>query len=274
MRFKKYLFCLGHWLVLPFVAFLLWLGLKKSKREYFSFEKDPETASIQTRYTYIYGLVTKAVFCALTKVKIKGIKNLPNNKPALFIPNHKSNFDVLVLLKAFKKIRSDNNLILNPTFLAKKEILDSKKTKYVSQLINCVFLDRENLRDAIRASEEQKNLLQKNEQSLVVFIEGTRIKKDEFGEFKPAALSPAYSTFCPIIPVVIYGTLGVEKEHKKNIFKYKEVTVEFLEPFKYKDFVHLSKDVVASKIKNKMELAYSEIAKNPFWKESKNGDEE
>ena len=260
---KKFLFKLGHSLGFIFVLIALFFSLMSSKKKYLAWEEENETMSLEDRYSYVYKMVKKAVFCTFTKIKIKGAENIPLNKPVIYVPNHKSNFDVLVLLKAFYMLNKENPAILNPTFLSKIEISKTRKMGYAAKLINTIFIDRSNLRDLIRVMKEEKELLQKGDQSLVIFIEGTRVKKDEFGEFKSAALTPAYSTFCQIAPVVIYGTLGVEKDQKKNILKYKEVTVEFLTPIKYKDYIQLSKDLVAEKMKKRMEKAYLEIKENP-----------
>lgn len=267
MKAKKFLFKLGHSLGFPFCVFFLWLSLRSSKKKYKRWQEDPELLGLTERQNYVYSLASKAVFCTFTKVKIKGSKNIPANKSVMFVPNHKSNFDVLVYLKAFKTIKEKRPEILDPTFVSKIEISKTKRVSFAAKLINTIFIDRQNLRDFVRVNQEEKELLQKGEQSLTVFIEGTRIKKDEFGEFKAAALTPAYSTFCQIVPVVIYGTLGVEKEHKSNIFKYKEVTVEFLEPIKYKDYIQTSKELVSEKMKAKMEAAYLKIKEDPNWSE-------
>lgn len=265
MKAKKFFFQLGHYLSLPFVLFILWVSLRSSKKKYNNFQEEPEYFTLSERYQYIYKLASKAVFCAFTKVKVKGIKNIPANKPVMFIPNHKSNFDVLVYLKAFKILKETRPEVLDSTFVSKIEISKTKRVSYAAKLINTIFIDRKNIRDIVRVQQEEKELLQKGEQSLTVFIEGTRIQKEEFGEFKSAVLTPAYLTFCQIVPVVIYGTLGVEKEKKGNIFKYKEVTVEFLEPIKYKDYIDLSKELVCEKMKSKMESAYLKLKENPYW---------
>lgn len=266
MNTKKFFFIFFHKLGLPFVGLSLWISLSSAKRKYKNMVDDPESFMLSERYQYLYRMVNKAIFCANTKVKVKGIKNVPK-KPALFVVNHKSNFDVLVYLKAFSKFQEERG-VLPTTFVSKKEMEQTKKISCVAKMINTIFLDRANLRDALRVINEEKKILSDGQQSMTVFIEGTRIKEDKFGEFKAAALEPAYATFCPIVPVVIYGTLGVEKDQKKNIFKYKEITVEFLEPMKYKTFINLNKETVANKLKESMEKRYMEIKENPYWKEN------
>lgn len=267
MKAKRFFFQLGHGLALPFCLFFLWLSLRSSKKKYKNWQEEPEYLSLAERYNYVYKMASKAVFCAFTKVKVKGIKNIPSNKSVMFIPNHKSNFDVLAYLKAFKIIKEQRSDVLDTTFVSKIEISKTKRISCAAKLINTIFIDRDNIRDFVRVNKEEKELLQQGEQSLTVFIEGTRVQKDEFGEFKAAALTPAYSTFCQIVPVVIYGTLGVEKEQKSNIFKYKEVTVEFLEPIKYKDYIQSSKELVCEKMKTRMESTYLKLKEDPYWKE-------
>lgn len=265
MNIKKFFFIFFHKLGFVFVIFFLWLSIKGFKRKYINFESDSETMSLEERYESIYKAASKAVFCANAKVKVKGFKNIPK-KAALFVCNHKSNFDVLVFLKAFWKNSKDFS-VLPPAFVAKKELENDKNVYYAAKLINTVFIDRNNIRDIPKVIQKEKEIIESNKQSMTVFIEGTRIKEDKFGEFKATALEPAYKTYCPIVPVVIYGTIGVEKENRKQMMKYKEITVEFLEPIKYKDFIHLNKEIVAQKLKESMEKKYFELKQNPYWKE-------
>lgn len=257
---KKFLFSLYHYLLFPFCLIFLLVGLVSSRKKLKNFEFDNESLDLNERYDYVYKLTSLAVFCANTKIIIKGSDNLPK-KTSLFVCNHKSNFDPVVFLNALKKISSKKE-IKPVTFVAKKELSEQKFIGPIIKLINGIFLDRKNLRDGLKVINLEKEIISNGEQSVLVFIEGTRIKKDEFGDFRSAALEPAYLTYCPIVPTVIYGTLGVEKKNKMKIFKYKEITVEFLKPIKYKNYIHLSKMVVCDRIKLEMEKKYNELKKD------------
>lgn len=266
MKLKRIVLSIVHKFVFPFSAISLMIKLSSSKKKYLSYESDPESVSLEERYDYVYSAVKNAASCLNLKVRIKGRKNIPK-KAALYVANHKSDLDVLVVLKAFSKLRQSQNL-LNPTFVAKKEIeTENPKVFYAAKYINSVFIDRQNLRDVVRVLKEEKEIINSGKQSMVVFIEGTRIKEDNFGEFKAAALEPAYTTYCPIVPVVIYGTLN---NTSKSKFKYKEVTIEFLEPLKYKQFIDLNKTIVAENLKEKMQKAYFDLKENPDWKDEEN----
>lgn len=259
MKFKKFFFNILHKIGFPFSAFILWIRLSKTKSKFLNYQQDSESFPMEDRFQYVYKMVKSGVFCLNTKIKIVGEKNIPN-KPCLFVANHKSNLDVLVMLKTFMQITSSHQ-INHTCFVSKKELeQDSPKVFYAAKLIDCVFLDRTNLRDALRVINEEKEILKKGQLSITVFIEGTRIKEDKFGDFKAAALEPAYATYCPIVPVVIYGTLN---KTNKGKFKYKEVIVEFLPQIKYKEYINLKKDLIAEKIKEKMEKRYFELKENP-----------
>lgn len=258
MSLKIFFRNIGHIIAFPIVATSLMIGLSKSKSLYKRYISEPETIIQDERYEYIYKQVGKATFIANCKINVYGIEKIPN-LPVMFICNHKSGFDPLLLLKIFSKEQK----IVRPVFVSKKELLNDKKIGNAAKLIDTIFIDRKNIRSAIQCLEEEKKIL--NKRSVVVFIEGTRILTKEFGEFKSAALEPAYKTMRHIVPVVIHGSVGVEKENKKNFFKYKEINIKFLNPLKYNDFIHYSRDAVAEKLKNLMYDEYLKFEeKNPL----------
>ena len=251
MNTKVFFTTLWNKIAFPFAALSLLIGLSRSKKKYLTYESEPEDLPEGERYTHVYKLSRRACFVTNTKINFEGLDKLPN-VPVMFVCNHKSSFDPVVLLKIFSEKQ------IRPVFVSKKEILENKKVGFAAKLINTIFLDRKNLRDAYRCIQEEKEVL-KNK-SVVVFIEGTRVKQDYFGDFKGAALEPSYATMRSIVPVVIYGTKSMEQDNKKELFKYKEITVKFLEPIKYKDFIHVDKQVFANKVKDVMFNEYKKIA--------------
>ncbi|WPL38465.1 lysophospholipid acyltransferase family protein [Malacoplasma iowae] len=251
MNAKVFFTTLWNKIAFPFSSLSLLIGLSRSKKKYLTYESEPEDLPESERYTHVFKLSRRACFVTNTKVKLEGLDKVPN-VPVLFICNHKSSFDPVILLKIFSEKQ------IKPVFVSKKEVLDNKKVGFAARLINTIFMDRKNLRDVYRCIQEEKAVL-KNK-SVVVFIEGTRIKSDNFGEFRGAALEPSYATMRSIVPVVIYGTKSMEESNKKQLLKYKEVTVKFLEPIKYKEFIHVDKQVFANKIKDLMFNEYRKIA--------------
>lgn len=255
MKAKIFFRNLGHAIAFPFVAVSLLIGLSKSKGLYKKYYSDNELLTEEERYTYVYKQVSKATFIANCKINYEGLDKVPQ-VPVMYVCNHKAGFDPLLLLKIFSK----EEKTIRPVFVSKIELLQSKNVGNAAKLIDTIFLDRKNIRSAYKCIEEEKKILSKR--SVVVFIEGTRVHTHEFGEFKSAALEPAFATMRPIIPVVIQGSIGVEQEDKKSFFKYKEINVRFLPQIKPIEFVHTNREGISQKLKKIMQEKYNELEQN------------
>lgn len=126
------------------------------------------------------------------KLVIKGKENLWNHRPAVFIFNHQSNVDLIIMCKL---IRRDS------VALAKKEL---KYTPIgpILQAAGVIFLDRSNRDKAIKAMEPAVEAL-KNGTSVGIAPEGTRSKDYNLGPFKKGAFHLAMQAKVPIVPVII-----------------------------------------------------------------------
>lgn len=259
---------LGHYIASPFVMLYLSFQIKKSKSKYLTYEAEGDEITAESRYSFVYGQIKAALFLANINIKYEGYSQLPK-RPLFFVANHKSEFDILVLLNFFAKHKS----LSFPIFVAKKEIEEEKKLAYNAKMIDTIFIDRENLREIMGVLTKQKEKLKTN--SIVVFPEGTRIEKNEIEEFKSAAFEPAISTLTPIVPVCIHGLFGINKL-KENLFKYKEITVKFLQPIKHVDYIKFSRDSISTKVQEKIKDEYEKLdklyqEKNAHQKKSVNG---
>lgn len=255
MKIKIFFISLLRILIFPFLLLLFWIQIASSKKKLNNQLDESLQLTLDERYEYIYKMTNKALHLNNITVVVKGAKNIPKQS-CLYVLNHKSNYDVLVFFKAFIKSKKEYNF-LPTSFVAKQELNQKPQIYAAAKLINTIFIDRKNLRDILRVIEEGKKLLHKKEQSLAIFLEGTRIKKHEFGPFKAPLLEIAHLTFCPIVPVVIYGSLPLNKH---NVLKHKKVIVNFLTPIKYNDYINYSKEVLANeKLKAKMEKQYLQL---------------
>ena len=147
-------------------------------------------------------------------INIKGKENIPEG-PCVFIGNHTSILDIPVMLYS-----ADRNI----GFISKKEVLKVPVLGYWLKRGNCIPLDRENLRDAVRMiNEGTKNL--KEGYSMMIFPEGTRSKDGKPLPFKKGSLKLATKAKVPIVPVAIDGAFkSFEKDRK---FKPSTVNVTF-----------------------------------------------
>jgi putative phosphoserine phosphatase/1-acylglycerol-3-phosphate O-acyltransferase len=126
------------------------------------------------------------------KLVIKGKENLWNARPAVFIFNHQSNVDLLIMCKLIRK---------DSVALAKQEL---KYTPIgpVLMAAGVIFLDRANKEKAIHAMKPALDALLSGT-SVGIAPEGTRSKDKNLGAFKKGAFHLAMQAKAPIVPVII-----------------------------------------------------------------------
>ncbi|SKC85446.1 lysophospholipid acyltransferase family protein [Maledivibacter halophilus] len=130
-----------------------------------------------------------------SKVKVIGEENVPKDRPVLFVSNHQSYLDIPILLGYIDKPKA---------FIAKKELSNIPLFSTWMKSLQCVFIDRSDIRQSLRAIKKGIELLKKG-YSFVIFPEGTRSKDGNLMEFKPGSLKMAIKAKVPIVPVTIKG---------------------------------------------------------------------
>ena len=122
--------------------------------------------------------------------KLRGI-----NKPTIFICNHLSNSDGLVLARALKEF--------DPTFVAGEKLSHNAITNIGVHVVKTTNIkpntaDKEGLEKII-------NLVKQGE-SLLIFPEGTRSRAGSLIEAKKGILLITRLTGAPLVPIGLYGT--------------------------------------------------------------------
>ncbi|MBU7006854.1 lysophospholipid acyltransferase family protein [Phosphitispora fastidiosa] len=159
---------------------------------------------------------------AAVKVEIQGLENVPAEGSVVFVGNHQSNFDIFVLLGCINKSKS---------FLAKVELAKIPIVHSWMQKMKCVFIDRGNMRQSIKAIQRCIEVI-KEGQSMVIFPEGTRSKGPDMGEFKKGSLRVAEKSGAPVVPVAISGTYRIMEANNGRISPV-AVTVKIAPPIIY-----------------------------------------
>lgn len=131
-----------------------------------------------------------------TTVTVSGQENLPERGAVLFIANHQSYLDIPVLLGYVPKQMG---------FIAKSDLLKVPFLSGWMKLLECVFLDRKNIRQSIKDMELAGEKIRRG-YSLLIFPEGHRSKSDSHGTFKAGSFKLAFKTGVPIVPVTVNGT--------------------------------------------------------------------
>lgn len=136
------------------------------------------------------------------KVEITGLENVPEGA-VVYVGNHQGNFDIPLMLGYLKRPCG---------VLAKDELAGLPMIRTWMDLLHCVFIERDNPRQAVAAINDAAELLRQG-YSMVIFPEGTRSRGDAVGEFKNGAFKVASKTGTPIVPLCIDGSYKVMEAH-------------------------------------------------------------
>ncbi len=179
---------------IPLLAFECLLG-----------KKDPDKMRRQSlaviRFMFRYLLALAGV-----KVIVRGKERIPENTSVLYVGNHRSYFDILVGYSTVPGLTG---------FVAKKEMTRYPLLRDWMRNVNCLFLDRKNMKEGLKTILEG---IEKVESGISVWIfpEGTRGRGEtelDMLEFKEGSLKIAEKSGHPVVPVAITGTADVFEKH-------------------------------------------------------------
>lgn len=168
------------------------------------------------------------LFISGTKKTVIGLENIPKDEPVLFIGNHRSFFDVVLSYSLLPNITG---------YVAKKSLAKIPILSTWMRLLNCLFLDRDNIKEGLKTIITATEYV-KAGKSIFIFPEGTRNNADGIGDFKEGSFKISTKTGCKIVPVVITNTNKIFEDSFPWIHSAK-VSIEFCTPIDVKE---LSKD--------------------------------
>jgi putative phosphoserine phosphatase / 1-acylglycerol-3-phosphate O-acyltransferase len=128
-----------------------------------------------------------------------GAEHLTERRPAVFLFNHRNNFDVFMVAALVKD---------NWTGVAKKELEHNPLIGPLGKLLDAAFIDRTDTQAAIAALHPVEEAARKG-LSILVAPEGTRLDTTTVGPFKKGAFRIAMATGLPVVPIVIRNSDSV-----------------------------------------------------------------
>jgi len=157
---------------------------------------------------------------------------LDPGQPYVFMPNHQSHFDILVLFAILKS--------WNVRFVAKEELFKIPLFGPAMRRTGHVAILRENSRKAMRAIDEAADASRRG-LSMLIFPEGTRSRDcSTLGEFKIGGMIMALKCERPVAPLIITGTMDVLSRGNR-LPSPGTVRVQALAPFDPKERFTLKK---------------------------------
>jgi putative phosphoserine phosphatase/1-acylglycerol-3-phosphate O-acyltransferase len=146
-------------------------------------------------------------------LQVTGEKYLWTTRPCIFLFNHQSRADVLILAKLVRRDFSG---------IAKREMRDVPVVGKLLEMAGVVFVDRKSAQDAIKAMEPLVDAIRRDGKSVCIAPEGTRTLTPALGPFKKGAFHLAIQAGVPIVPVVIHNSGDVQP---KTEFAMRPATV-------------------------------------------------
>jgi putative phosphoserine phosphatase/1-acylglycerol-3-phosphate O-acyltransferase len=138
---------------------------------------------------------------------VLGEENLTRQRPAVFIFNHRNNFDAIIVGALVKD---------NWTGVGKKELEKDPVVGTLGKLLDAVFIDREDAQSAVASLKEAEQLARKG-LSVVIAPEGTRLDTKSVGPFKKGPFRLAMSAGVPIVPIVIRNAEAISARDSSTL---------------------------------------------------------
>ncbi len=159
-------------------------------------------------------------------IKVKNERYLWSNRPAVFIYNHQSKTDVLIMASLLRK---------DVVGVGKQEIKNIPVIGQVMQQAGMILIDRKNSSSSIEAMKPLVDAIHNEQLSPCIAPEGTRSVSKKLAPFKKGAFHIAMQAKVPIVPIVIHNALD---SAPKGQFAFTPCTVEIevLEPVDTKDW--------------------------------------
>ncbi|RAL15115.1 1-acylglycerol-3-phosphate O-acyltransferase SLC1 [Aspergillus homomorphus CBS 101889] len=187
---------------------------------------------------------------------IEGVEHL-STRPAVFISNHQSELDVLMLGAIFPPYCS---------VTAKKSLRYIPFLGWFMALSRTVFIDRANRATAVKAFDSAAAEMRQHRQSVFIFPEGTRSYSDqpELLSFKKGAFHLAVKAGVPIVPVVTENYSHILSPRNMR-FNAGTIKIKVLPPISTEgltpaDVDSLTKSTQATMLKTLLELSEKDKA--------------
>jgi 1-acyl-sn-glycerol-3-phosphate acyltransferase len=192
-------------------------------------------------HRYLIRWARISIRLARLKITVAGLERLDLGTPYVFMPNHTSFLDILLVLASIPHTFR---------FLVKEEFLSIPFLGLTVKSSGQIPLDRNNPRKGLRSIRQAAELLKKGT-SIVVFPEGTRSPDGKVGEFKATLFVLPIRTETPVVPVLIEGTFEA-LPRDSVLLKRCPINITFLDPVPSDLFSDKDRALYADKVRQRL----------------------
>jgi putative phosphoserine phosphatase/1-acylglycerol-3-phosphate O-acyltransferase len=157
---------------------------------------------------------------------VRNEEHLWENRPAVFVFNHQSKVDVVILARLLRR---------DIAGVGKKEIKNMPLIGKTLELAGTIFIDRENSASAIEAMKPLVDAMRNQGKSVAISPEGTRSITPKLSPFKKGPFHLAIQAGVPVVPIVIHNAGDVAPKGD-FIFRPATVEVDVLAPVDTRDW--------------------------------------
>lgn len=188
-------------------------------------------------------------FLSGTRVEARGLENIPRDTAVLYVANHRSYFDIVLTYALFPGVTG---------YVAKKEMKKWPLLNVWMANIQCLFLDRENIKEGLKTILLGVEKVKKGI-SICIFPEGTRNKvNDTFLPFREGSFKIAEKGGVPVVPMVIVNAADVFEDHLPWI-RRTTVILEFQPAIYMKDMDRNEKKNIGAHVSGLISKRYFEL---------------
>jgi len=179
------------------------------------------------------------LFLANTKVRVIGKENVLTQKPQIYMANHQSDFDILIVLAYIPgQFR----------WIAKKELFKVPVFGSAIRKAGYIEIDRQNHEKAMISLDQAARKIREGK-SVMSFPEGTRSKDGTVKPFKQGMFHLAIKSGVPIVPISIIGAGDIMP--KRSLFiKPGKVTLVIDKPLEVKGYTTENRHELIEKVRN------------------------
>ncbi|MBE5922424.1 MAG: 1-acyl-sn-glycerol-3-phosphate acyltransferase [Lachnospiraceae bacterium] len=196
----------------------------------------------QAIVAFIFRLIIKL---AGVKLTVHGLEHVPKDKAIVYVANHRGFFDIIIGYTLVPGITG---------FIAKKEVQHVPFLSWWMYFVNCLFLDRDNLKEGLKTILEGIKRL-KNGISIFVFPEGTRSRTDRMLPFKEGTMKLAEKSGAPIVPVTFVGTGDIFENQFPRV-RPGHIIVDFGQPVYMQELEKEEKRHLGAKMQETIQNTY------------------
>jgi len=209
-------------------------------------DKENKYNSIERKFTQISFRLLGINF------DVKGLENIPENEPVIFVSNHQSFIDVKLSIAAIPR---------NFSFISKDILFKIPLLGKYMRTSGHIGIRRSDERNAYGTLNEVIKKLDGGK-SIIFFPEGTRSENGELGKFKRGISMVILKSGRKVIPTAIMGSRGyLPKSSILSNPRYRDIGFRFGKPLEFpkvdKEDRELSMDVVAKVRSEVSKLLYN-----------------